>query len=595
MKKVYIGCGLLGASVAIVAGAAIINKNIKENNTKIEKSLDGFKFELNPVIKEKQDFKIEEHYASEFAHASFDVPSFEYEDEPATKNNSNYWDDIIYKYEHNAKNLFLLTNRKKNQSLEDFQNNYHFYFHSFANDFEGVLYFRMYYEEKTDGTFEKAGRKDLEERKPSWKFRDFKMEGFKNLSSEKKIREHKNDALKYYNPYDHSFQLKEKTMKHMFLTSHGLKADRKIESVDDFLDIENKKEGNLIFTEKVDSEEAIKKSHEAFLEFFSYDIESKRFRKDHVPYFYIDKERPIWATKTADDEVIELHYYVYRFIPDAKYGDGEDEQLNQSKKQVLEEEITVKLDIMHYKMKELSKFVRISKFIEDTGEKYYRDLFPTDLRLRSDSPSGDDSKHYTNYRTGWIQNLNLYFEEEGMPDELKKIKNECYLSYYRVGKDSVFNNFDKFKDKVTDENKDTPFIIQNNDEGKATIVYKIESKKTWEWFYGTIDLEGFNKHIYKTEELDELLTHLEASDLEIPDKEKYIPSEYDADQKIKLNKDSDFCKNHSDKVKIEVKKIDSNDKEGTIKVQIVLSEPFISNSRNKSKSNVEFELTGFKK
>lgn len=488
------------ATVAAIAPAAVLAFNIskqKHDNDVIAQAK-KFKFMINPEAMQPsgEPAKLEDgtivatpnvkynkatHYASEYAYASYSVYYTDYKQlEPALISNSKFWDGIIYKYPSQLNKTFYLANEKRDLSLQDFENDYYFYFHSYANDFDGKLYLRVYFEKKTKDLSSKAvTTEEVRKRKPSWEFVDYVMDGFKKRDINN--ADFQTNLLKQYNPGFHKFNMHNSIRYLFWKGDFDLKNGYK--KLDDLLvnSYDQLKSNDKLPTVKGENKEQIEAAHSAFNSVF-WITETVSMNDEHSSKFSIDKTKPIWVTKEAgsNDKLI-FHYYIKSFISDAKYNDKD--SLNQSKEIQIKEEQTYEYHFDYYKLKELGKFIKV---VPVPGVEL-NTIKVSDLIFNSWSTTSDI---HVNTKGGYFNNLNIILNTED-PDYPKNLSFNPAVKFYTISNanSEVFNNT-TYKPEAATFGK--PIVISDPKAGKATFVYTIEnandSNKQYVGFY---ELSGF--------------------------------------------------------------------------------------------------------
>nr|WP_307917179.1 hypothetical protein [Mycoplasmopsis bovis] len=85
---------------------------------------------------------------SEFAYISFFGYSKKDNEEPTLKTDKEYWKALETKIFSKNKTPFLLFSKEVNYTLEDLTKDHFIYYHSYADDYDGTLYLRVYFEKK---------------------------------------------------------------------------------------------------------------------------------------------------------------------------------------------------------------------------------------------------------------------------------------------------------------------------------------------------------------------------------------------------------------------------------------------------------------
>ncbi|WP_029513803.1 MAG1430 family protein [Mycoplasmopsis primatum] len=466
-KKILIGSILFGTSAGTLIGSSIAYHYVKQANSNnidaVIAKVKKFKLELNPNY---NNFDISKKYASEFAYQSFFGRSIDTEKEPTAKINTSYWSALENKSAGNVKIPFILLNRNVNYSLEDFKKNYFIYYHSFANDFTGELYLRIYFEKKPASSASPVGStSEYNERSKNWVWVDFKLENFKKFD----IQKNEDLLLKNnYAPSQHGFRLSTTTRNKL------LKGE--INSLDDIFDLTGN-DSSKIPTKKQDSAESIKKVHSTFSSFLSYSSSSKKTAEEHAFKFLIDTDKPVWVSKDASSW--NIHYYAYVFIPEAQYSDDKD--LNSSKKVYISKEITTPLQIEYNNMKSIVQYITIAPAVHSKNK--LNEILPSSLEYARYSSGLAD---YLNSSNGYIKGLNLFVKDDAPENVKKDFKTGKYtLSYLQVEEESgIIKQLKEFEAYYKDEankaqiekNSRTPFIKLNDKEGSAVIAIKISIK-----------------------------------------------------------------------------------------------------------------------
>ncbi|WP_027334912.1 MAG1430 family protein [Mycoplasmopsis felifaucium] len=490
---------LLGG-VAVVAASVpvalfVLNKKYEDNKNNVILQAKSLKFDVSPYAKEdiqtnssmKNDelvvedapkFEIKNHFASEFAYASYYV---NYSDnqtkEPALVDNSSYWNSIVKKNAHEITNKFTLINFKEGISLENFQNDYIFYYHSFANDFTGELVLRVYFEKKTDTVSSPATTStEISKRKPTWQFVDYSIKGFKTINKDNPS-ELANEFIKFYNPGMHKFELRS-SIRNLYL-----KGDYNVQggynSIDNLLSDSYQQLTNKIPTKKPVSQEEIEKAHSAFNSVF-YISKTVNTLDKHAPKFTIDQEMPIWIEKVDGADKLKLHFYVKTYISEAVLSNEKD--LNSSYELKIPTEQIYEYDFYYYKFKKLGELVSMGPL---PGVDLSNVLISS---LQFNSYGSSTDSHHVNTSNGYFNNLNIFFKNDVAISEAPY---NLKLSYYVIkdANDSIFTNTG-----ISKENAEfgTPIIDKNETEGKIKVAFQIGLKNSNTAPYiGIVELSGF--------------------------------------------------------------------------------------------------------
>ncbi|MBZ4204150.1 MAG1430 family protein [Mycoplasma tauri] len=515
---------LASSVVATVASAAVFISVKKKLNNPIDLAIENiknFQLKIKPNDIENKDgftreiynpelpnaYKTSEHYASEYTYISF--YGFKSGDtEPTLKKDINYWPSIEENDKNKNKTPFILFDKN---FLTENKNKYNIYYHSYANDFTGTLYLRVYLEEKNDTN------KDAKKYKPNLKFVDYKIDGFKKieLNQNGKIdNKIEKELIKSYAREKHNFRTNY-TVRNKFIKNE-------INSLDAIMDLKNNDISKIPTSENKNSEK-IKESHSKFNSYF---FKSNISHKDGQLKFEIDIDRPIWIEKKDNPEEYTINYYLKVYIPNAQYSDDQNDEgknLNSIRELKIDRLIKTSYNSRLSKMALLSKNIEIDTFNND-GSIKKEELLPSKLEYISNGYNA--SKKYKNVSNGYIDSLNLDIKKigENTSEEEKNIlletekafinQNEGYkLAYATVNDFSILKeikfkssdgtiiDFESyFKDKSNKEliskYSRTPFVKIDDKNGKAYIAYKIYHKdnpgneSSFVWIY---ELSGLKK------------------------------------------------------------------------------------------------------
>lgn len=186
-KKVlffFIGFGIV---VGVLIGIVIILYYVKKVNfNEIEVVLNRVRYLELKVNLNYKDFDILFRYVSEFVYILFFGYVKNDSEEFILKIDKEYWKELEFKKFSKNKIFFIFFNKSVNYILEDLVNEYFIYYYFYVNDYDGILYLRVY--------FEKKFLKDLlvvfsvdeyNSRKVNWKWVDYKLSGFKKVNIDK--------------------------------------------------------------------------------------------------------------------------------------------------------------------------------------------------------------------------------------------------------------------------------------------------------------------------------------------------------------------------------------------------------------------------
>ncbi|VEU75463.1 Uncharacterised protein [Mycoplasmopsis maculosa] len=492
-KKIFLISSSLVVSSAMVAGIGtyvLVASNKNNEDVNLIKSL---KFEVNPEANEEfsenekksdynngiitttkpKKFDISNHFASEYTYSSFYVSSSD--NEPTLVSDNSFWNNIKNKYSYNANKYFTLLNIDKDLSLVDFENKYNFYYHSYANDFEGKLYLRVYLEDKEDKLVKEG--KTLTERKVNWKFVDFIMEGFKKYSGENDELLQKTDD---YNNNQHQFSISTYT-RNQFLKG-DLNIDGGWNSISDLLDLNNNK-NELLPTRKLDSNDAIKKAYLSISRILSFYKSNNIFGKTKSKYI-IDDSKPIYFEQdSSNSNLLTMNYYIKKFVPNAKYSDSE--ELTTSKEIKINQMQKLTFNTLYFELKKFAEKIKISVNsntpINETIPSINSPLFIS---------SQANTTGYTNTKNGYYKEFNLFLDST--EEEINNFNNLYELKYYKRSSIDIFSELD-FSKSTSNTFDKTPLLEIKQNEGKAKYAYSINKKGSNVNFLGVFEVSGFKE------------------------------------------------------------------------------------------------------
>lgn len=186
-KKVlffFIGFGIV---VGVLIGIVIILYYVKKVNfNEIEVVLNRVRYLELKVNLNYKDFDILFRYVSEFVYILFFGYVKNDSEEFILKIDKEYWKELEFKKFSKNKILFIFFNKSVNYILEDLVNEYFIYYYFYVNDYDGILYLRVYFEKKfLKDVLVVFSVDEYNSRKVNWKWVDYKLSGFKKVNIDK--------------------------------------------------------------------------------------------------------------------------------------------------------------------------------------------------------------------------------------------------------------------------------------------------------------------------------------------------------------------------------------------------------------------------
>lgn len=482
-KKVILGSIGFGIATGAVIGTALTFHYLKKaNSNETEAVLNRarkFEFKINSNHK---DFDISSRYASEFAYISFFGYSKKDNEEPTLKTDKEYWKALETKIFSKNKTPFLLFSKEVNYTLEDLTKDHFIYYHSYADDYDGTLYLRVYFEKKPSKNASLVSNsEEYAKRKANWKWVDYQISGFKKVDTSKNQAE----LLKNYSDYKHGFRVSSK------LKNKLLK--KEINSFEDVLDSTGNDFSKLPM-KKQDSAESIEKAHKIFSDLLDYNHTVKSIDNANALNFSIDSKKPIYITKSNNNEY-NVHYSLFTYVPNAQFSD--EGQLNSAKKVDISKEFTAKLQVKHSELTEALNQIEI-KDLKGNNESL-KDIIPSSLKYNTSSSAPNDSYHNTT--NGYIELIDLLWKNSAKQELKNKfLSNEYTVSYHKISEnDGVIKEFSDLKQYFKKDNKTdetVPFVNLDDSKGETIIAVKITAKLEngyTESIIGTLKLTGLKK------------------------------------------------------------------------------------------------------
>lgn len=480
-KKVLLSSIGFGIAAGALIGTAITLHYVKKaNSNETEAVLNRARHLELKVNPNHKDFDISSRYASEFAYISFFGYAKNDSEEPTLKTDKEYWKELESKKFSKNKIPFTLINKSINYTLEDLANEHFIYYHSYANDYDGTLYLRVYFEKKSSKDASAVSSADeYNSRKANWKWVDYKLSGFKKINIDK----NQNELLQNYSDYKHGFRVSSK------LKNKLLK--KEINSFDEVTDSQGKDFTKLPMT-KQDSAEAIEKAHKIFSDLLDYNHTVQSIDDKNALKFSIDSKKPIYITKNKDNDY-SIHYSLFTYVPNAQFSD--EGQLNSAKKVEISKEFVSKLQIKHAELTTALGNIEIKDLAGDN--KSLKDIIPSSLKYNTSTTAPNDNYHNTT--NGYIELVDLCWKSSASQDIKNKFSSGEYtVSYHKISEnDGVIKEFSDLKQYFGQgKNKDeySPFVNLDDSKGEALIAVKITAKLE----------NGYNESIIGTVKLTDL-------------------------------------------------------------------------------------------
>ncbi|WP_029608730.1 MAG1430 family protein [Mycoplasma simbae] len=489
-KKALLTAGItLASTSAIIAGIALISKY---THPQLDAIKEIGQYEL---IKGPNETDFANHYASEFAYASYydSRPTYSSSTifQPELKNQSNkenkfwsyqleisydYKDSSVEEYKARHKPLFTLRHARTKAPIDVLKSTHNIYYHAYANDITGELFLNVLLEDKNSD--EKILQKSTSdaERIDKWAFKTFKIGGFKKLdlnNQNELIRSKSNKNSTIIG----SFGVNDtKKLTDTFATrSHGQDEQKvSINSVNDLIDT------NVLPSIAQSEEAKIKANNDkvkSLLSISSYNRSN--------PLVSIDWDSPVYFTKSNHPDKLIMHYFVKRYVANAT-----ERKLSGLEQVKIKQEQTQIVYFNYFNLERIAK-----QFVEVIGKE--------GIQLNQYSQSGPNALSFSqnsslselNSSRGYFRELILRFKENSDFTTLANYSNlsaqETNLNNY-----TLYFETDKYFKIHDDANKDSDPYIGNQNADTINFAYTLKfnengSSNGINKYYGSFKLSGF--------------------------------------------------------------------------------------------------------
>lgn len=488
-KKILLGCiGSLAIATGFVVGVTLISRNTKKQ-VHVNDQIATYEFKVGVGLNPS------EHFASEFSFASYYDSRPTYSSnlrfQPDLRNSSSrdnqFWayqleisynnekSDVEEYKQRQEKPKFILRDKFTKAPIDLLKKDANIYYHSYANDLTGELILNVLIEDK------KGDKKILEKsvsdakRIDSWASKKFIISGFKKANVQSN-----SDLTKSFIDQNQSllstFYVSESSSLRKIFQEQKAKVNDKEVHINNANDLLT---NNILPSQEAKNEEIGKQNQQLK----NYLIVSTNNQSNK--YFEIDWTRPVWLSKTDNENKLQLNYYLKRFV---SAGD-------------------IKVPWRYEKIdvaQPQSQYVYFNYFnLKQVAEKMVQIIGKPKIDLKQYSQSGDNSLTFTknssynipNSSNGYFDQLELKMNESvklSSIDNAKKFTHhELNINNYKL----AFVTDKTYKPNNEFNTSNDPYVGKQNQD-KITFAYSLKldpssSELGISTYYGTLTLDGF--------------------------------------------------------------------------------------------------------